>query len=47
MKQTGGGQMITVFPEQDMVVVQTGGNYLTSDPSAGVIRQFVLEALER
>lgn len=42
-----GGQFITVFPEQDMVVVQTGGNYVTDDPGDAVIRQFVLEALVR
>jgi CubicO group peptidase (beta-lactamase class C family) len=40
-----GGQMITVFPDLDMVVVLTGGNYLTSDPADAVIRQFVLDAL--
>lgn len=42
-----GGQAITVFPEQSLVVVQTGGNYLTPDPADAVIRQFVLEALVR
>ena len=40
-----GGQIITMFPELDMVVVLTGGNYLTSDPTDAIIRQFVLDAL--
>ncbi len=40
-----GGQVITVFPDLDMVVVLTGGNYLTPDPVDAVIRQFVLDAL--
>lgn len=40
-----GGQMITVFPDHDLVVVQTGGNYLTGDPADAVVRNFVLEAL--
>ena len=40
-----GGQQITVFPELDMVVVLTGGNYLTPDPADAVIQQFVLDAL--
>ncbi len=40
-----GGQMITVLPDQDLVVVLTGGNYLTSDPADAVVRYFVLEAL--
>ncbi|MCZ6858051.1 MAG: serine hydrolase [Gemmatimonadetes bacterium] len=40
-----GGQIITVFPDLDMVVVLTGGNYLTPDPTDAVIRQFVLDAL--
>ncbi len=40
-----GGQVITMFPELDMVVVLTGGNYLTPDPTDAIIRQFVLDAL--
>ncbi len=40
-----GGQVITMFPDLDMVVVLTGGNYLTPDPADAVIRQFVLDAL--
>jgi CubicO group peptidase (beta-lactamase class C family) len=42
-----GGQLITVLPEQRLVVVQTGGNYLTGDPGDAIVRQFVLEALVR
>jgi len=41
-----GGQVITVFPTLDMVVVLTGGNYRTSDPTDAVIAEFVLDALE-
>ncbi len=40
-----GGQVITVFPTLDMVVVLTGGNYQTSDPTDAIIQQFVLDAL--
>ncbi|MEQ9401446.1 MAG: serine hydrolase [Longimicrobiales bacterium] len=40
-----GGQMITVFPDHDLVVVQTGGNYRTSDPADAVLSRFVLPAL--
>lgn len=40
-----GGQVITMFPTLNMVVVLTGGNYLTSDPADAIIRQFVLDAL--
>ena len=39
--------MITVFPDLDMVVVLTGGNYLTPDPADAVIQQFVLAGLEQ
>ena len=41
-----GGQDIIVFPDLDMVVVLTGGNYLTPDPADAVIQQFVLAALQ-
>ena len=37
--------MITVFPTIDMVVVLTGGNYLTWDPADAIIHHFVLDAL--
>lgn len=40
-----GGQLITVFPEVDLVVVLTGGAYLTPSPADAVIHQFVLQAL--
>ena len=40
-----GGQRIAVFPTLEMVVVLTGGNYLTPDPAEGMIQQFVLDAL--
>ena len=40
-----GGQVITVFPTLDMVVVLTGGNYRTSDPTDAIIAEFVLDAL--
>ncbi len=40
-----GGQMITVLPEDGVVVVQTGGNYHTADPADAVIRRFVIPAL--
>lgn len=41
-----GGQVITVFPTLDMVVVLTGGNYRSSDPTDAIISEFVLDALE-
>ena len=40
-----GGQVIAVFPGENLVVVLTGGNYLTSDPSDVIITDFVLDAL--
>jgi CubicO group peptidase (beta-lactamase class C family) len=40
-----GGQTITVVPDADMVIVLTGGNYLTSDPVDAIVKHFVLDAL--
>jgi len=40
-----GGQRIIVFPSLDMVVVFTGGNYVTPDSSNDIISRHVLPAL--
>jgi hypothetical protein len=40
-----GGQRITVFPELDMVVVLTGGNYETWEPVDAIIEQHILPAV--
>jgi len=40
-----GGQVITMVPSEDMVIVLTGGNYVTSDPADAIIKHFVLDAL--
>ena len=41
-----GGQRITVFPSLDMVVVFTGGNYLTDEPVDEIIEDFILPAIK-
>jgi CubicO group peptidase (beta-lactamase class C family) len=40
-----GGQRITVFPELDIVVVLTGGNYETWEPVDAIIEQHILPAV--
>jgi CubicO group peptidase (beta-lactamase class C family) len=39
-----GGQRISVFPDLDMVVVLTGGNYVDEDPADEIITRFILPA---
>ena len=34
-----------MFPTIDMVVVLTGGDYLTSDPAEAIMQEFVLDAV--
>ncbi len=41
-----GGQRIHVFPELDMVVVFTGGNYVGEEPVGEIITRFVLPAVQ-
>jgi CubicO group peptidase (beta-lactamase class C family) len=41
-----GGQRIAVFPSLDMVVIMTGGNYLSEDPGTEILEEFILPALE-
>ena len=41
-----GGQSIMVFPDLDMVVVFTGGNYAAKSSLYEIIEQFVLPAIE-
>lgn len=41
-----GGQRIDVFPDLDMVVVMTGGNYLSEDPGTKILEEFILPASE-
>jgi len=41
-----GGQSIMVFPEIDMVVVFTGGNYDTNSTLFKIIKKYVLPAIE-
>lgn len=40
-----GGQYITVFPELDMVVVFTGGNYATAEPNYDIIQNHIIPAV--
>ena len=40
-----GGQRITVFPELDMVVVLTGGNYATRAPVNEIVTNHILPAV--
>jgi CubicO group peptidase (beta-lactamase class C family) len=41
-----GGQEIVVFPSLDMVVVFTGGNYVDAEPSAEILSNYILPAVE-
>ncbi len=41
-----GGQSIMVFPELDMVVVFTGGNYKTNSSLYKIIKKYILPAIE-
>jgi CubicO group peptidase (beta-lactamase class C family) len=43
--QGWGGQCIFVFPESDMIVVLTGGNYYTSSPMLTLINNYVLPSV--
>ena len=40
-----GGQTISAFPELDMVIVFTGGNYVDYDPSDEIIRDYILPSI--
>jgi CubicO group peptidase (beta-lactamase class C family) len=40
-----GGQAIIAFPELDMVVVFTGGNYTSSEPVHEIVTRFILQAV--
>jgi CubicO group peptidase (beta-lactamase class C family) len=40
-----GGQHIMVFPELNMVVVFTGGNYLTKRPPFKILKKYVIPAI--
>ena len=41
-----GGQKIVVFPDQNAVVVFTGGNYSSADTTAKVLTKYVIPAFE-
>jgi CubicO group peptidase (beta-lactamase class C family) len=41
-----GGQSILVFPDLDMVVVFTGGNYMGVEPTDEILTQYILPAVE-
>jgi CubicO group peptidase (beta-lactamase class C family) len=41
-----GGQKIVVFPDQNAVVVVTGGNYTSADTTAKILTEYVIPALE-
>ncbi len=41
-----GGQAIMVFPELDMVVVFTGGNYASKSKLFEIVEDYVLEAIQ-
>ena len=40
-----GGQRISVYPEVDMVVILTGGNYAATEPVNEIISRFILPAV--
>lgn len=40
-----GGQEIFIFPEQDMVVVFTGANYVTDPPCDDIVTRYILPTL--
>ena len=40
-----GGQMIVGFPELDMLVVFTGGNYASPDPTDEIIARYILPSI--
>ncbi len=40
-----GGQVIMVLPEKEMVVVFTGGNYVTKSSLFEILQRFILPAL--
>ena len=40
-----GGQKIYVIPKADMVVVFTGGNYITTEPTDEILSSYILKAL--
>lgn len=41
-----GGQAIILFPEIDMLVVFTGGNYVDPDPVLDLVREYLLPAIQ-
>ena len=45
--QGNGGQKIYVFPQQQMEVVITGGNYNTQSPSDELIAKYILPAFNK
>jgi len=45
MRDGWGGQRITIFPELDMVVVLTGGNYATHAPVNEIVIDYILPAI--
>jgi CubicO group peptidase (beta-lactamase class C family) len=44
--QGWGGQCIFVFPENNIIVVFTGGNYFTDSPMLTLLNNYILPALE-
>ena len=40
-----GGQRIIVLPSLDMVIVMTGGNYVTPEPSYDIVTRYILPAV--
>ena len=42
-----GGQRIIVIPDWEMVVVFTGGNYASGDPSEEILTRYILPAVQR
>ncbi|MCW8812269.1 MAG: beta-lactamase family protein [Chlorobium sp.] len=44
--QGWGGQCIFVFPENNMIVVLTGGNYFTDSPMLTLLNNYILPALK-
>jgi CubicO group peptidase (beta-lactamase class C family) len=41
-----GGQVVAVFPDQDAVVVFTGGNYTSADLTSKILTKYLIPALD-
>ena len=40
-----GGQVIIIFPENDIIIVLTGGNYTTYEPVEEILQNYILSSV--